>query len=80
MPRKGSCNCFCHHECNQKHVYKNEKLGCGSRDDIEEVIREENGVEMGDSIEKENNNNKESESEKRKKKKTRKIRDLKKMR
>eukprot|EP00957_Ditylum_brightwellii_P073563 5589862-Ditylum_brightwellii.AAC.1 len=63
MPRKGSCNCFHCHACKQKHVYKNKKLGCDSRDDIEEVIRENNGVGMGDNVEKENNNKQESESE-----------------
>eukprot|EP00957_Ditylum_brightwellii_P195712 14911182-Ditylum_brightwellii.AAC.1 len=39
------------------------RIGCDSRDDIEEVMRGDNGVEMGDNVERENNNEKESESE-----------------
>jgi hypothetical protein len=31
---------------------------CDGRDDIEEVIREDNGVEMGENSERENNNEK----------------------
>jgi hypothetical protein len=64
MPRKGRHNRFCHCACKQKHEYKNDKVGRDSRDDIEEVIREDNGVEMGENAERENNNEKESESEK----------------
>eukprot|EP00957_Ditylum_brightwellii_P014709 1109244-Ditylum_brightwellii.AAC.1 len=63
MPRKCSCNCFHHCACKQKHEYINDKLDCDSRDDIEEVMREVNGVEMGDNVERENNNEKEPDSE-----------------
>eukprot|EP00957_Ditylum_brightwellii_P125872 9594898-Ditylum_brightwellii.AAC.1 len=62
MPSKGSHNCFCSYSCKQKHVYKIDKLGCDSRDDIEEVIREDDGIEMGENVERENNNEKELES------------------
>eukprot|EP00957_Ditylum_brightwellii_P094539 7199310-Ditylum_brightwellii.AAC.1 len=63
IPRKGSCNYFRCRACKQIHVYKNDKVGCDSSDDIEEVIREDNGVEIDENAERENNNAKESESE-----------------
>eukprot|EP00957_Ditylum_brightwellii_P209672 15362736-Ditylum_brightwellii.AAC.1 len=72
MPRKGSRNSFHCHACKQKHEYKNDKLGCDSRDNTEEVIREDNGVEMIKNSERENNN---KNSQKVRKK--RKMRDLK---
>eukprot|EP00957_Ditylum_brightwellii_P081755 6220267-Ditylum_brightwellii.AAC.1 len=72
MPRKGSHNCFHCHACKQKHEYKNDKVGCDSRDDTEEVIKEDNGVEMGENADRENNNEKELESEEEEK-----MRDLK---
>eukprot|EP00957_Ditylum_brightwellii_P122235 9321380-Ditylum_brightwellii.AAC.1 len=75
MPRKGSRNCFCHHACKQKHVYKNDKVGCDSRNDTEEVIREDDGVEMGESAERERKTVKKNQKVRRKKK--RKMRDLK---
>eukprot|EP00957_Ditylum_brightwellii_P083075 6315121-Ditylum_brightwellii.AAC.1 len=51
MPRKGRHNRFHHHACKQKHEYKNDKVGCDGRDDTEEVMREDNGVEMGENAE-----------------------------
>eukprot|EP00957_Ditylum_brightwellii_P104487 7960422-Ditylum_brightwellii.AAC.1 len=48
----------------QKHEYTNDKVGCDSRDDAEEVMREDNGVEMGENTERESNNGKEPESDK----------------
>ena len=64
MPRKVSRNCFQCHACKQKNVYINDKVGCDSRDNTEEVIKEDNGVEMSENAERENNNEKESESDK----------------
>eukprot|EP00957_Ditylum_brightwellii_P097967 7462025-Ditylum_brightwellii.AAC.1 len=64
MPRKGSHNRFRHNACKQKHEHINDKVGCDSRDDTEEVIREDNGVEIGENYERENNNEKEPESDK----------------
>ena len=58
MPRKGRCNRFCHCACKQKHEYINDKVGCDSRDDTEEVMREDHGVEMGKNAERGNNNEK----------------------
>eukprot|EP00957_Ditylum_brightwellii_P080091 6091217-Ditylum_brightwellii.AAC.1 len=63
MTRKGRHNCFRHYACKGKHDYINDKVGCESRDYTEEVIREDNGVEMGENTKRENNNEKESESE-----------------
>eukprot|EP00957_Ditylum_brightwellii_P119921 9151654-Ditylum_brightwellii.AAC.1 len=63
MPRKDRRNRFRHCACKQKHGYINDKLGCDSRDDTKEVMREDNGVEMGENAERENNNVKEPESE-----------------
>eukprot|EP00957_Ditylum_brightwellii_P085972 6541073-Ditylum_brightwellii.AAC.1 len=63
MPRKGRCNRFHYHACKQKHKYINDQVGCNSRDDTEEAIREDNGVEMGKNDERENINEEESESE-----------------
>eukprot|EP00957_Ditylum_brightwellii_P140755 10722266-Ditylum_brightwellii.AAC.1 len=63
MPRKGRQNNFCHSAYKQKNEYINDKVGYNSRDDTEEIIREDNGVEMGENTERENNNEKESESE-----------------
>eukprot|EP00957_Ditylum_brightwellii_P167633 12761089-Ditylum_brightwellii.AAC.1 len=68
VPRKGSCNCFHCCACKQKHEYINDKLGCDSRDDIEEVTREDNGVEMGENAERENNTEKNQKVTKKKKK------------
>eukprot|EP00957_Ditylum_brightwellii_P054506 4129906-Ditylum_brightwellii.AAC.1 len=47
-----------------KHEYINDKVGCDSRDDTVELMREDNGVEMGENAERENNIEKESESDK----------------
>eukprot|EP00957_Ditylum_brightwellii_P077568 5894593-Ditylum_brightwellii.AAC.1 len=63
MPRGGRCNGFCCHACKQKYEYISDKVGCDSRDDTKEVTREDNGVEMGETAERENNNEKEEESE-----------------
>eukprot|EP00957_Ditylum_brightwellii_P177235 13501901-Ditylum_brightwellii.AAC.1 len=68
MPRKGRHNRFCCYACKQKHECINDKVGCGSRDDIEEVIREDNGVEMGENAERENSNEKDQKVRKKKKK------------
>eukprot|EP00957_Ditylum_brightwellii_P192663 14670091-Ditylum_brightwellii.AAC.1 len=73
MPRKAKCNHFCCLSCKHKHEYKNEKIGY---DSIEKVIREDNGVEIGESAERKNNNEKNQKVRKKKKKK-RKMRDLK---
>eukprot|EP00957_Ditylum_brightwellii_P073642 5595604-Ditylum_brightwellii.AAC.1 len=63
IPRTDRHNCFCCRACKQKHEYINDKVGCDSRDDIEEVIREDNGVETGQNTERENCNKKELESD-----------------
>ena len=63
MARKGSCNCFYHCACKHKHEYINDKVGCDSRDDTEEVMREDNGVKMGENAKRKNDNEKEPESE-----------------
>ena len=76
MPRKGSCNCFHHCACKQKHEYITEKVGCDSRDDTDEVMRKDNGVEMGENAERETTMKK-IQKVRRKKKKKRKMRDLK---
>eukprot|EP00957_Ditylum_brightwellii_P082770 6293006-Ditylum_brightwellii.AAC.1 len=63
MPRKRRHNLFRHHACKQKYEYINDKVGCDSRGDTEEVMREDNEVEIGENAERENSNEKEPESE-----------------